>query len=64
MLRETQRNQRKVDTNLEADNAIEITINEQLSSLKQLPLQVLSESLQISYILLHQLKFFSPKYQK
>ena len=48
MLRELQRNQRKVDTNLEADNAIEIAINEQLSSLKQLPLQVLSESLQIS----------------
>ena len=48
MLRELQRNQRKVDTNLETDNAIEITINEQLSSLKQLQLQVLSESLQIS----------------
>ena len=48
MLRELQRNQRKVDKNLETDNAIEITINEQLSSLKQLPLQVLSESLQIS----------------
>ena len=48
MLRKIQRNQRKVDTNLEADNAIEITINERLSSLKELPLQVLSESLQIS----------------
>ena len=34
MLRELQRNQRKVDKNLETDNAIEITINEQLSSLK------------------------------
>ena len=31
-------NQRKVDTNLEVDKALEITINPQLMSLKELPL--------------------------
>ena len=31
-------NQRKADTNLEVDKALEITINPQLMSLKELPL--------------------------